>query len=172
MNHRTYLLIAAQDGDPKAFDGFIVDILPDLRRFAFFLVGGPLAEDLIQDTCLRILRSLHTFRGDAEATPWALAICRRSAADLISRAQRQRNELFVAPINIDAISTLELRLIIEGLPVDQRDAFVLTQVLGCSYDEAARQLSCPIGTIRSRVARARFELQKALRSFEISAEVS
>jgi RNA polymerase sigma-70 factor (ECF subfamily) len=58
----------------------------------------------------------------------------------------------------DAADSLALRQLLDRLPPQQREAFVLTQLIGLSYEEAAAVCSCPIGTIRSRVARAREEL--------------
>ena len=58
---------------------------------------------------------------------------------------------------------VEVRMLLDGLDPDRRDALVLTQVLGLSYDEAAEVCGCPLGTIRSRVARARDELIAAAR---------
>ena len=58
----------------------------------------------------------------------------------------------------------DLLELVDALPAERREAFVLTQVLGCSYDEAARIAGVPVGTIRSRVARAREALLEAVRA--------
>jgi RNA polymerase sigma-70 factor (ECF subfamily) len=63
-----------------------------------------------------------------------------------------------------AASGGDLLELVDGLPAERREAFVLTQVLGCSYDEAARIAGVPVGTIRSRVARARETLIDAVRA--------
>ncbi len=55
-------------------------------------------------------------------------------------------------------------MLLAGLPTERREALILTQVLGLSYDEAAHVLGCPIGTVRSRVARAREQLVAAARA--------
>ena len=87
---------------------------------------------------------------------WLLSIARRTCADHVRRRQRRPR--------------LTQRLAHEATPAqadpDRRDAFVLTQLVGLSYDEAAVVAGCPIGTIRSRVARARAELQEAVRRTE------
>jgi RNA polymerase sigma-70 factor (ECF subfamily) len=78
--------------------------------------------------------------------------------------QRRRNEQLAATASrhIDVGEVTELSSLIEQLDADRRDAFIATQVLGLPYAEAAAVLDCPIGTVRSRVARARADLIKAL----------
>jgi RNA polymerase sigma-70 factor, ECF subfamily len=62
----------------------------------------------------------------------------------------------------DHAGQVELELLLDGLELARRTAFVLTQIIGCSYEEAAQVCECPIGTIRSRVARARNDLLEAM----------
>ena len=66
----------------------------------------------------------------------------------------------------DAAGERALAALVDALPADRREAFVLTQLLGCSYDEAADVCGVPVGTIRSRVARARVDLVAAVRAAE------
>ncbi len=79
---------------------------------------------------------------------------------------RRRRLLARTPVSEDAPDTsggTDLDALVATLDPDRRSAFVLTQVVGCSYEEAAEICSCPVGTIRSRVARARADLVEALR---------
>jgi RNA polymerase sigma-70 factor (ECF subfamily) len=96
-----------------------------------------------------------------------LSITRRTCADVIRRLQRQRRLLRRLAEQPDADTTVdgsavELNELVARLDIDRRTAFVLTQELGLSYDDAAEVCDCPIGTIRSRVARARFDLVQQL----------
>ncbi len=113
------------------------------------------AEDLVQDTYLRALRSLRTYRGDCSGHRWLLSIDRRVCADAIQATDRARRPKLTRRRHIDHTDRIELLSIIDDLIDEHRQALVLTQVLGYSYDEATAICECPVGTIRSRVARAR-----------------
>jgi RNA polymerase sigma-70 factor (ECF subfamily) len=158
MPDPTRELLAAQDGDPTAFERFVEQTLYDVTRFCAYLGDRDHVDDLVQDTYLRALRSLHTYRADSDARRWVITIARRACADAIERHQRaRRTELTHRPPN-DHTGAIELEMLLDELPDDQRHAFVLTQLLGYRYDEAATICDCPVGTIRSRVARARATL--------------
>jgi RNA polymerase sigma-70 factor (ECF subfamily) len=128
------------------------------------------ADDLTQEVYLRALPALARFRGDASARTWLLQIARHVCADHVRRSTRRRSLLdrlahqtseadLVAP---SGVGELEVEDAIQALAPDRREAFVLTQVTGLSYAEAAEVCEVPIGTIRSRVARARADLLDAL----------
>lgn len=124
-------------------------------------------EDLVQETYLRALRALPTYRGEAPVLPWLLSIARRTCADHVRRRQRQRR-LFdkVAASTPDEPAPAPdapLDDLIAKLGPDRREAFVLTQLIGLSYHDAAAAIGCPVGTVRSRVARARAELFTEIR---------
>ncbi len=96
--------------------------------------------------------------------PWIFTIVRRVVADDIAARQRRRREP-VAPaprVVPDHQGEVALELLLDGLDPDRREAFVLTQLLGFSYADAADVVGCPIGTIRSRVARAREDLVRTM----------
>lgn len=164
----TSLAIAARDGDRRALGRFVEESQADVWRYCAYLTDSQSADDVTQDTYTRAIGSLHRFRGEADAKVWLLSIARRAAADHL-RARARRNRL-VDRLRSEAVdstfrsadSTLELAQLVRSLDTDRRDAFVLTQILGLGYDEAARVCDCPIGTIRSRVARARDELASTL----------
>lgn len=162
MSDPTQALIAAQDGDPGAFDRFVRLTINDVTPYCRYLGDHDHLDDLVQDTYLRALRSLHTYRADTDALRWLLAIARRACADAVQHNQRaRRTELTRRPTH-DHTSRVELDILLDDLPDDQRQAFVLTQLLGYRYDEAADICDCPVGTIRSRVARARTQLAATL----------
>ncbi len=102
---------------------------------------------------------------DAPVTPWLLSIARRVCADRVRRAQRDRRLLVrLGRLRAEPSEPLAEPIddLLARLDPDRRDAFVLTRVVGLSYEEAAQTLGCPIGTIRSRVARARADLAETI----------
>lgn len=169
MSDPTDALLAAQDGDPHAFDRFVRLTIGDVTPYCRYLGDPDHVDDLVQDTYLRALRSLHTFRGDSDARRWLLTIARRACADAIEHRQRSRRTELTRRTHHDPAGHVELELLLDELPDDQRQAFVLTQLLGYRYDEAAEIGDCPVGTIRSRVARARAHLADSLTASERSA---
>jgi RNA polymerase sigma-70 factor, ECF subfamily len=166
MSDPTQALIAAQDGDPDAFDRFVRLTIDDVTPYCRYLGDPNHVDDLVQDTYLRALRSLHTYRGDSDARRWLLTIARRACADAIEHHQRSRRTELTRRAHHDHTNNVDLELLLDELPGGQRQAFVLTQLLGYSYDEAAEISDCPIGTIRSRVARARIQLATTLTASE------
>lgn len=150
--------------DASAAGRFVELTALDVWRLCAHLVDEQSADDLTQITYERALGALPRFRGDATARTWLLTIARRVCADEIRGRRRRRQlttDLEALPERADPDETDHTSLVelVGDLDVDRREAFVLTQVLGLRYDEAAEILGCPIGTIRSRVARAREELQ-------------
>jgi RNA polymerase sigma-70 factor, ECF subfamily len=159
MDELTRLLLAAADGDRLALSSFIRRTQADVWRFCAHLVDPQVADDLTQEVYLRAMRSVGGFRGDSTARTWLLTVARRTAADEIRRRQRRRR--LPRPVERhepDHAGHHALRALVAALPDDRREAFVLTQVLGLSYTEAADVAGVPVGTIRSRVARAREQL--------------
>ena len=128
------------------------------------LVDRQSADDLAQDTFVRAVRNLSRFRGDASARTWLLAIARNTSMDeLRRRHRRRRRDMDRAALGLDraqadASQTSVIGDLLHRLDPARRAAFVLTQHLGLSYEEAAVVCGCATGTIRSWVARARAEL--------------
>jgi RNA polymerase sigma-70 factor (ECF subfamily) len=160
----TQLALAGRDGDPIALRAFVRAAQPDVWRLARHLVGPTDADDVAQDALLRALRGLPTFEARSSVRTWLLAIARRAAADHLraTRRRRRRDErLQPQPDAPDHADAHALDALVGALGQDQRAAFVLTQMLGLTYAEAAAVCGCEIGTIRSRVARAREQLVEA-----------
>lgn len=161
---------AAGRGDQAAAAAFVRASQADVWRLLAHLAGRDAADDLTQETYLRAFRSLRRFRGESTARTWLLSIARRVAADqLRARARRPYEAGEPSPdaaTDPDPAGGVTVRLLVRRLDPERREAFVLTQVLGLSYAEAAAVCGCPLGTIRSRVARARNDLVTALRDGE------
>lgn len=174
VDELTRLLLAAHDGDHAALGAFIRASQGEVWRFVAHRVGTDDADDVTQDVYVRAWKAAAAFRHDATARTWLLAIARRACVDsLRRRGRRARINTRVAAgavpgANPDRAEANALEGLVAGLPVDRRDAFVLTQLLGCSYDEAATVCAVPVGTIRSRVARARADLVDQLRDVAAS----
>jgi RNA polymerase sigma-70 factor (ECF subfamily) len=162
----TQFALAAQRGDRAAAAGFVRSTQRQLRRLMAYLGDPGQADDLAQETYLRAFAALPRYEGRSPARMWLLAIARRVAADQVRTAQR-------SPRTTSADTWLDtevagpeglvaLRAAIDALDPERREAFVLTRVVGLSYAEAAEVCDCPVGTIRSRVFRARGELVEAL----------
>lgn len=169
MDELTRLLVAGRDGDRGALAAAIRRAQPDVWRLAAHLVGRDDADDITQDSFLRAYRSLPGFRAESSGRTWLLAITRRACADAV-RGHRRRRRLqhrLVSNYGNDT-TTLDgavgLDHLVAGLDDDRRVAFVLTQMLGCSYAEAAEICDTAVGTIRSRVARARGDLVDLMRA--------
>ncbi|WP_180685637.1 sigma-70 family RNA polymerase sigma factor [Streptomyces gossypiisoli] len=162
--------LAARAGDPDAVDRFVRALHRDVLRYVAHLCADPQAvDDLAQDTFLRALGSLHRFEGRSSARAWLLSIARRAVIDSYRYAAARPRLSDVPDWRLavelaqprdlpgfdDGIALLDL---LAALPEERREAFVLTQLLGLPYAEAAALSDCPIGTVRSRVNRARATL--------------
>lgn len=153
-------------GDRQALDEFVATTLPDVLGVCRYLGQPSDPEDLAQETYTRALGSIHRFRGDGSARAWLLSIARRVCADATRREIKSRrvDQRLTADLineNHHDESWFEVDELLAILDSDRRAAFVLTQLVGLSYQEAAEALDCPIGTVRSRVARARHQLLAA-----------
>src|SRR5436190_6135824 len=166
----TALALAAGDGDRVAVAAFMRASQAEVWRRCAHLTDRDSADDVTQDAYMRVLGSLPSFRGDSSARTWLLSIAHRACADHIRRVQRRRMLLgalhdrrpsAVAP-SLEGV--VELDIMLARLDPDRRAAFVLTQLLGLEYQEAAEVVDVPVGTIRSRVARARAQLIHAMGS--------
>lgn len=164
MDPTTRLLLDAADGDELALSAFVHATQVEVWRFCASLVDRDAADDLTQEVYLRAMSTVHRFRGDASARTWLLAVARNTCADEIRRRQRRRDHLTPPrpALEPDRTGEVDLADLVGLLDHDRREAFVMTQLLGLSYAEAAEACEVPVGTIRSRVARARAELLDAL----------
>jgi len=164
VDRLTGYLVAARDGDDLALTAAIRTAKPEVRRFLRLLVDASDLEDVVQETFVRAYRALPRFRGESSGRTWLLVIARRAAADATRGRVRQRRLRLRAEQSSGHAASADLgdehalTDLVAGLEPDRREAFVLTQVVGCPYLEAAEICGVPVGTIRSRVARAREQL--------------
>lgn len=156
---------AAVEGDQVALNELVRRTQAAVWRLCVVLGSPGEEEDLVQETYLRAITSLPSYRYDAPVQVWLLAIARRVCADHVRRRQRRRRLVERAARHADrdpAPAHTCSDDLLERLDPDRRAAFFATQILGLSYEDAATVLDCPIGTVRSRVSRARGELIAAL----------
>lgn len=171
-DHLTRLALAGGRGDQTAITAFVNHAMDEVWRYCAASIGTGRADDATQETFIRAMKSLPKFRGDASARTWLLKIARYACIDdMRARARHQRivDELSAQPTGAEALAEHhppELTEALRLLGPDQREAFVLTQVIGLPYQEAADLVGCPVGTIRSRVARARAGLIEMLDTAE------
>ena len=169
--------IDAAGGDPLAAAALVRATQSDVWRLCAALGDPGSADDLTQETYLRAFGALHRFEGRSSLRTWLLSIARRVCADAVRSRRRRRLSLVRDTGELDALSAAgttgdalddavargaAVTDLLGRLERDRREAFVLTQLLGLSYADAAEVAGCPVGTIRSRVSRARADLVDAL----------
>ena len=172
MDDLERLAAAAVDGDPLAAAALVRATQSDVWRLCAALGDRQSADDLTQETYLRAFGSLHRFEGRSSLRTWLLSIARRVCADAVRSRRRRRLTLVREDADLEALGAgndadrvgegAAVADLLTRLSPDRREAFVLTQLLGLPYAEAAEVAGCPVGTIRSRVARARADLVEAL----------
>lgn len=135
-----------------------------------------IAEDAVQETFLRAWRYLDSFRGTGSREGWLLRICRNAIYDLEARERRSvpgddaavmrldhepaGSDDVADPTGVDQLAAIEVSELLDHLPVLQREVVVLCGILGYSYEAAAEILDTPVGTVRSRLSRARQSLRE------------
>lgn len=165
----TELALRAGRGDKAALTEFIRLTQMDVWRLLAHLANPDVADDLTQETYLRVMGSLPRFAARSSARTWLLSLARRAWVDSVRHdmARPRRSDVDIEDATQDSdtgsswAELVDVRLMLEQLDDDRREALILTQVLGYSYAEAAEISGCRLGTIRSRVARARKDLVAA-----------
>jgi RNA polymerase sigma-70 factor (ECF subfamily) len=144
----------------------LVALIPRLRRYARALVGDrAAADDLVQDTLERAWAKLHLFRQGTDLRAWLFTVMhnvhvnRMRAARPTDALDEEMPELAQRPAQGDALLVRDLDRAIATLPVTQREVLLLVALEDLSYEETARVLGIPIGTVMSRLARAREKLR-------------
>ncbi|WP_296215638.1 RNA polymerase sigma factor [uncultured Corynebacterium sp.] len=167
----TDLALRAASGDRQALTEFISATHDDVWRLLAHLADTDRADDLTQETYLRVLSALPRFAARSTARTWILSLARRAWVDSVrhdmARPRSSATEIEDATSATPAVETtggqswaewVDTRALIDQLEADRREALILTQVLGYTYAEAAKIANVRVGTIRSRVARARADL--------------
>jgi RNA polymerase sigma factor (sigma-70 family) len=151
----------------------IEPVIPALRRYArTFVRGAADADDLVQDTLERAISRWHQRRSDGETRTWLFTILHNLAVNHLRRAARRGREVplddagesdvAVPSTQEDALRRDDILGAVGQLPDDQRSVLLLVSIEDVSYAEAAGILDIPIGTVMSRLARARARLLKLL----------
>jgi len=177
------LVSRVQHGDKAAFDFLVIKYQHRIIQLVNRYVKDPSeAQDVAQEAFIKAYRALGDFRGDAAFYTWLYRIAINTAKNyLISRTRRhsdyqldiQEVEAMGNASQLQGMDTPEqlllnqeimttLNLAIENLPEEMRVAFNLRELEGLSYEEIAQTMNCPIGTIRSRLFRAREAIDKQL----------
>ncbi|MDH5600114.1 MAG: RNA polymerase sigma factor RpoE [Gammaproteobacteria bacterium] len=178
------LVERVQKGDKKAFDILVLKYQQRVMNILSRFVRDPYeVQDLAQETFIKAYRALATFRGDSAFYTWVYRIAINTAKNfLVAQGRRpprddveaSEAEQFsgseglheqASPERVllkDEIAEVVLRTIDE-LPDDLKMAITLREIEGLSYDEIAETMSCPIGTVRSRIFRAREAVDEKLK---------
>ena len=153
----------------------LVSLLPRLRRFGFALTGSmDDGDDLVQNACERALTKLDSFELGSRLDSWMYRIMQNMWVDL-KRSPQSRREISAEPADMEPLIVGDMRRELEGrlflaavrravaeLPAEQRSVLAVVCVEGLSYREAAAVLDIPIGTVMSRLSRARLAVGEAL----------
>ena len=145
----------------------LLNWLPRLRRYARALAGNrDDADDLVQDTLERAWAKSGLWRGVTDMRAWLFGIMHNLHVDGIRRARPEivatdedLPEVAVAPTQSDRLEVLDLQAALGRLPVEQREILLLIALEDMSYDEVAKTLGIPVGTVMSRLARGRARLR-------------
>ena len=139
--------------------------IPQLRRFAVSLAGAQQADDLVQQTLLQACSKIQLFDSKSRIVPWLITILRNQ---FYSECRKRRevedvdgiyaNTLVAEPNQLAHAELKDLDAALLKLPDEMRQAVIAVGWHGLSYHDAARAFDCPVGTIRSRVHRARESL--------------
>ncbi len=149
----------------------MLGLIPNLRAFAVSLCGDvERADDLVQETLLKAWNHFDSFQEGTNLRAWLFTIlrntyfseCRRRRREVEDRDGKRAADLAVHPDQPGYLDMQDFRAALNLLPPDQREALVLVGAAGFSYDEAAAICGCAVGTIKSRVNRARSKLTELL----------
>ena len=179
------LLKRAQRGDPDAFEQLMTPLENLIWRVCWHYTGErETASDCAQEAMVKIWRSLGNYRGDCAFESWIYRIAANCSLDALRKRKRDKSES-IEPLReagfdpadpepgteekvISKDQHQQLRECIARLPEDQREALVMTQLEGISYEEAATRLGVSEGTVKSRVNRAKTRLKEWLTERELS----
>jgi len=166
-------LVSGDDPVSGSFTDQMIAVLPRLRRFARGLAGSAVeADDLVQAACERALARQHQFQEGTRFDSWMFRIVQTIWIDQIRSREVRKEDGEIAEERLgsdESVRRVEARLALDEvrravgrLPPDQRTALLLVTVDGLSYKEAAEVAGVPVGTIMSRLSRARIALQLQL----------
>ncbi|MDH4139368.1 MAG: RNA polymerase sigma factor [Coriobacteriia bacterium] len=165
------LVAAAQNGDVSAFEMLLRSHVDAVYAHGLRFFGDPeAAQDVVQEVFLKVYRSIGTYDGNAAFSTWLFRVARNVCLDMFR--QNRRRPVPVDPVELAAGSTPDhassvldgvmLEKAIRVLQPEDRDALNAVSLFGMSYQEAAEVLEVPVGTVKSRVFRARRTLVAAM----------
>ena len=149
----------------------VLGTVPSLRAFAISLCGNlDRADDLVQETLLRALANIDSFQPGTNMSAWLFTILRNHFRSEYRKRRREVEDadghyaetLKSQPEQHGRVEFREFREALDQLPADQREALILVGASGFSYEEAAHICGCAVGTIKSRVNRARTRLAELM----------
>jgi RNA polymerase sigma-70 factor, ECF subfamily len=161
--------------DDNRFKDELMKCVPALRAFARSLCGSSdLADDLAQEALTKAWAARNTLRPDTYFKTWMFTILRNHYFSYCRKARRvvawdpdvAQKILVTGEEQSGNIALAELNRAMQRLPVEQREAIILVGAGGFSYEEAAQVAGCAVGTIKSRVARARIALKQLMETGE------
>ncbi len=157
--------------ETTSFKRELLATLPNLRAFAVSLTGRQdRADDLVQDTILKAWAKQSSFELGTNIKAWLFTILRNEFYSQMRKRGREVQDsegafterLSVHPAQYGSLDLSDFKKALDQLPEDQREAIILVGASGFSYEEAAEICECAVGTIKSRVSRARTRLQEIL----------
>ena len=176
MNNEQELIRRAQRGDGEAFRQLVEAYQTQVYRLALRMCGESAADDVTQEAFLAAWRALPDFRGDCRFSTWLYRLITNAGIDWLRREKRHRSADDVTELELpdDAPSPQEqaeqsetqsaVRRALSRLSEEHRQVLILRELEGLSYGEIAALLGVEEGTVKSRIARARLALRKALES--------
>jgi RNA polymerase sigma-70 factor, ECF subfamily len=156
---------------PSAFKADLIELLPSLRAFARSLARNPAqADDLVQDTLVKALANVERFEPGTNLRAWLFTILRNHYYSQLRKTKREVEDVegrFAArlasrPEQDGSVDLEDFKAAFAQLAPDHREVLTLVGASGCSYEEAAQICGCAVGTIKSRVNRARKKLTDLL----------
>jgi RNA polymerase sigma-70 factor (ECF subfamily) len=159
------------DQDMPTFKQTMLAALPSLRAFAMSLSGRhDRADDLVQETVMKAWTNQQSFKLGTNMQAWLVTILRNHYYSQMRKRGREVQDsegtytakLSVGPAHDGVMDLADFRRALMDLPDEQREALLLVGASGFSYEEAAKICGCAVGTIKSRVSRARTRLQGVL----------
>ncbi len=158
-------------GETYSFKSDLLAQLPAMRAFAVSLCGKPdIADDLVQDALMNAWSKQASFQPGTNIKAWLFTIVRNLFYSRMRKRGREIQDsdglfterMSVPPAQIGHLDMQDFKIALAKLPEDQREAIILIGATGLSYEEAAAVCCCAVGTIKSRVNRARHRLQELL----------
>jgi RNA polymerase sigma-70 factor, ECF subfamily len=160
----------ARSGDLRAFEELVRTFQAEVFGFAWHLTRDrALAEDVTQEAFLRAFRFLRGFRGGQRFGSWLFRIARNCAMDALRRQRPFSLDGAIEPAVADASARIELDAALRSVSAEHRETFLLVEVFGLSYQETADVLDLAVGTVKSRMFRARRALCSAIADDEEAA---